>query len=131
MAAELAQVGGVSKLLVAEDAALDGLLPERVTPVLLAAQKQFNFSHIIGERPTLGYMLSNMRFFTRHALNPGQVLILKTKFDVMLRTFVQTFSVFSPNRNRFLGKCQICSRETQKQKPKKKICLYQSVCVFV
>ena len=49
VAAELAQVGGVSKLLVAEDAALDGLLAERVTPVLLAAQKQFNFSHIIGE----------------------------------------------------------------------------------
>ena len=53
VAAELAQVGGVSKLLVAEDAALDGLLPERVTPVLLAAHKQFNFSHIIGERHTL------------------------------------------------------------------------------
>ena len=53
VAAELAQVGGVSKLLVAEDAALDGLLPERVTPVLLAAHKQFNFSHIIGEWHTL------------------------------------------------------------------------------
>ena len=49
VAAELAQVGGVTKLLVAEDAALAGLLPERVTPVLLAAHKQFNFSHIIGE----------------------------------------------------------------------------------
>ena len=50
VAAELSKVGGVSKLLVAEDAALEGLLPERVAPVLLAAQKQFNFSHIIGKQ---------------------------------------------------------------------------------
>lgn len=48
VAAELAKVGGVSKLLVAEDAALEGALAERVAPVLLAAHEQFKFSHIVG-----------------------------------------------------------------------------------
>ncbi|XP_043197608.1 electron transfer flavoprotein subunit alpha, mitochondrial-like [Amphibalanus amphitrite] len=54
VAAELSKVGGVSKLLVAEDAALEGLLPERVAPVLLAAHKQFNFSHIIAGATAFG-----------------------------------------------------------------------------
>lgn len=47
MANEAAKADGVKKLLVADDATLEGLLPERVAPVILASQKQFNFSHIV------------------------------------------------------------------------------------
>jgi len=46
-AKEAAQLSGISKLLVAESADYDGLLPERLTPLLLAAQEQFKFSHIV------------------------------------------------------------------------------------
>jgi len=54
VAAELAKVGGVSKLLVAEDAALEGALAERVAPVLLAAHEQFKFSHIVAGATAFG-----------------------------------------------------------------------------
>ncbi len=43
----MAKVGGISKVLVAENAAYEGLLAERLTPLLLAAQAQFKFSHIL------------------------------------------------------------------------------------
>lgn len=46
-AKEAAQISGISKLLVAESADYDGFLPERLTPLLLAAQEQFKFSHIV------------------------------------------------------------------------------------
>lgn len=45
---EAAKASGVKKLLVADDASLEGLLPERVAPIILASQKQFNFTHIVG-----------------------------------------------------------------------------------
>jgi len=44
--AELSKLQGVSRILVAEDAAFKGFLPEALTPVLLESQKQFNFTHI-------------------------------------------------------------------------------------
>jgi len=47
VAKEAAAVGGFSKILVADDAAYAGFLPEKVTPLLLAAQEQFKFSHIV------------------------------------------------------------------------------------
>jgi len=47
VAKEAAAVGGFSKILVADDAAYAGFLPEEVTPLLLAAQEQFKFSHIV------------------------------------------------------------------------------------
>jgi len=47
VAKEVAAVGGISKILVAENAAYEGFLPEKLTPVLLASQEQFKFSHII------------------------------------------------------------------------------------
>lgn len=47
IAKELALVGGISKILVAENAAFEGLLPEKVSPVLLASQDQFKFTHIL------------------------------------------------------------------------------------
>jgi electron transfer flavoprotein alpha subunit len=47
-AAEVAGIQGISKVIVAENAAYEGFLPENLSPLLLSAQNQFNFSHIIG-----------------------------------------------------------------------------------
>merc|ERR1712198_193236 len=47
VAKEIAEVGGISKILVAENAAFEGFLPEKLSPVLLASQEQFKFSHIV------------------------------------------------------------------------------------
>jgi len=47
VAKEVAALDGVSKVLVAENAAYAGFLPEKLTPVLLASQDQFKFTHIV------------------------------------------------------------------------------------
>jgi len=47
VAKEVAAVSGIAKVLVAEDAAFAGFLPEKVTPLVMAAQDQFKFSHIL------------------------------------------------------------------------------------
>ena len=47
-AAEVAKIDGVKKVIVAENAAFEGNLPENLTPLVLAAQDQFKFSHILG-----------------------------------------------------------------------------------
>merc|ERR1712109_45352 len=47
VAKEVASVDGISKVLVAEDAAFAGFMPEKLTPLLLASQNQFKFSHIV------------------------------------------------------------------------------------
>ena len=39
-------MAGISKVLVAENAAFEGFLPEKVAPVLLASQDQFKYTHI-------------------------------------------------------------------------------------
>lgn len=46
VAKELAAVAGVAKVLLADDASYVGFLPETLTPLMLAAQSQFNFTHI-------------------------------------------------------------------------------------
>lgn len=47
VAKEVAAVAGVSKVLLADSAAYTGFLPEHLTPLLLAAQDQFKFTHIL------------------------------------------------------------------------------------
>jgi len=47
VAKEVAGLDGVSKVLVAENAAYAGFLPEKLTPLLMASQDQFKFTHII------------------------------------------------------------------------------------
>ena len=49
VAASAAKAPGVSKVLLADSADLKGFMAERVTAVLESAQKQFNFTHIVGE----------------------------------------------------------------------------------
>ena len=47
VAEEMTKAEGVSKLLVAQHGGFKGLLPEALTPILLEAQKQFTFTHVI------------------------------------------------------------------------------------
>lgn len=47
VASSVAKLDGVKRVLVAENEAFAGFLPESITPLVLAAHKQFNFSHII------------------------------------------------------------------------------------
>lgn len=47
VASTVAKLDGVKRVLVAESEAFSGFLAEAMTPLVLAAQKQFNFSHII------------------------------------------------------------------------------------
>jgi len=54
IAADLAKTQHVKKILVAENEAFKGLLAERVTPVVVAAQKQFNFTAIIASATSFG-----------------------------------------------------------------------------
>lgn len=47
VASSAAKLDGVKRVIIAEGDAFKGFLPESMTPLILAAQKQFNFSHII------------------------------------------------------------------------------------
>lgn len=54
------QVGstqGVKKVLVAENAAFEGMLPESLTPLILASQEQFKFTHILAGASAFGKSL--------------------------------------------------------------------------
>ncbi|EYC33504.1 hypothetical protein Y032_0002g833 [Ancylostoma ceylanicum] len=54
VAEQVAKVSGVKKVLVAQDEKLKHNLPERVAPVVLASQKQFNFSSIVAGASAFG-----------------------------------------------------------------------------
>ena len=47
VAQEVAAIQGLNKVLVVESADYKGFMPERLTPLLMAAQDQFKFSHIM------------------------------------------------------------------------------------
>ena len=47
VAAEVAAIQGLAKVLVVENKDYNGFMPERLTPLLLAAHDQFKFSHIV------------------------------------------------------------------------------------
>lgn len=54
MAKELSEAKGLSTLLVAQNDAYKGFLPEAVTPLLQEVQKQFSFTHIIAGASAYG-----------------------------------------------------------------------------
>ncbi|XP_049815285.1 electron transfer flavoprotein subunit alpha, mitochondrial [Schistocerca nitens] len=54
VAAQLSKASGVSKILLAENDAFLGFTPETLTPLVLATQKQFNFSHIVAGASAFG-----------------------------------------------------------------------------
>lgn len=43
----MTQIPGVKRVIVSEDAAFKGFLPESLTPLILSTQKRFKFSHIL------------------------------------------------------------------------------------
>merc|ERR1712038_1001814 len=47
VAKEVAAVSGVSKVLLADSPAFTGFLPEHLTPLLVSAQNQFKYTHIV------------------------------------------------------------------------------------
>ncbi|XP_068131944.1 electron transfer flavoprotein subunit alpha, mitochondrial [Hyperolius riggenbachi] len=57
VAEQLSKVPGVSKLYVAQNDAYKGFLPEELTPLILEAQKQFNFTHICAGASAFGKSL--------------------------------------------------------------------------
>ncbi|KAG7280048.1 hypothetical protein CRUP_030504 [Coryphaenoides rupestris] len=54
VAEELSKVAGVKKVLVAQHDAYKGSLPEELTPLVLATQQQFNFTHICAGASAFG-----------------------------------------------------------------------------
>ncbi|XP_023380490.1 electron transfer flavoprotein subunit alpha, mitochondrial [Pteropus vampyrus] len=54
VAQDLCKVAGVAKVLVAQHDAYKGLLPEELTPLILATQKQFNYTHICAGASAFG-----------------------------------------------------------------------------
>jgi len=55
VAEQLSKAKGVTKMLIAEDPKLfEGFLPEVLAPVILAAQSQFKFSHIMAPSTAIG-----------------------------------------------------------------------------
>jgi len=55
--AELAKAQGVGKILVADSESLKGFLPEDLTPLILATQDQFKFTHIVAGASAFGKSL--------------------------------------------------------------------------
>ncbi|MCJ8735952.1 hypothetical protein PDJAM_G00253230 [Pangasius djambal] len=54
VAEQLSQVEGVKKVLVAQHDVYKGFLPEELTPLILATQQQFNFTHICAGASAFG-----------------------------------------------------------------------------
>ncbi|XP_061101480.1 electron transfer flavoprotein subunit alpha, mitochondrial-like [Conger conger] len=54
VAEEISKVQGVKKVFVAQHDAFKGLLPEELTPLILATQQQFNFTHICAGASAFG-----------------------------------------------------------------------------
>ncbi|XP_043536315.1 electron transfer flavoprotein subunit alpha, mitochondrial isoform X2 [Chiloscyllium plagiosum] len=54
VAEEVSKVQGVKKVLVAENDSFEGFLPEELTPLVLAAHKEFKFTHICAGASAFG-----------------------------------------------------------------------------
>lgn len=52
--AELAKADGVTKILAADNEAFKGFLPESLTPLVLATQQQYKFTHIVAGASAFG-----------------------------------------------------------------------------
>lgn len=57
VAEQVSKIQGVSKVLVADNEIFKAALPETITPLIIATQKQFNFSHIIAGASAMGKCL--------------------------------------------------------------------------
>lgn len=57
VAEQVSKVSGVQKVLVADSDSYKGFLPESLTPLVLAVQKQFNFQYILASATAVGKSL--------------------------------------------------------------------------
>lgn len=57
IAEQVSKASGLARVLVAENEAFHGFLPENLTPLILATQKQFNFTHILAGATALSKSL--------------------------------------------------------------------------
>ena len=85
VASSAAKLDGVTRVIVAESDAFKGFLPEALTPLILAAQKQFNFSHIVAGASAQGKSLLP-RLASQLDVSPiSEVIAIKSP-DTFVRT---------------------------------------------
>lgn len=85
VAASVAKLDGVKRVLVAESEAFNGFLPEAMTPLVLEAQKQFKFSHIIAGASAQGKSLLP-RIASKLDVSPISEVIGIKDADTFVRT---------------------------------------------
>ncbi|KAJ8982818.1 hypothetical protein NQ317_010439 [Molorchus minor] len=81
----LSKAGGLSKVLVAESDAFSGFTAESFTPLVLNAQKQFNFTHIIAGASAFGKALLP-RIAAKLDVSPVSDVIAIKSPDTFVRT---------------------------------------------
>ncbi|KAF7993524.1 hypothetical protein HCN44_010119 [Aphidius gifuensis] len=81
----LTKANGISKVLIAESDAFNGLTPESLTPLILATQKQFNFSHILAGASAFGKALLP-RVAAKLDVSPVSDVIGINSSDTFVRT---------------------------------------------
>jgi electron transfer flavoprotein alpha subunit len=85
VAEEVSKAAGVGKVLVAEDPAFHGFTPESLTPLILATQKQFNFTHIVAGATAFGKALLP-RVAAKLDVSPVSDIIAIKSADTFVRT---------------------------------------------
>ncbi|KAH8040360.1 hypothetical protein HPB51_010140 [Rhipicephalus microplus] len=124
VAAQVGKAEGLQKLLLADNAAFDGLLPERLTPVVLATCKQFNFTHLIGASTAFSKAISNA-----HIEFQGLLPRVASKLDVSPVSDV--LDIKSPDtfvRSIYAGKVFSNAIQTIKAKDPVKVLLVRGTC---
>ncbi|EHB00706.1 S phase cyclin A-associated protein in the endoplasmic reticulum [Heterocephalus glaber] len=82
---DLCEVAGVAKVLVAQHDAYKGLLPEELTPLILATQKQFSYTHICAGASAFGKNLMP-RIAAKLDVSPISDIIEIKSPDTFVRT---------------------------------------------
>lgn len=85
IAASVAKLDGVKRVIVAEGDAFKGFLAESMTPLILAAQKQFNFSHIVAGATAQGKSILP-RVAAKLDVSPISEVIAIKSADTFVRT---------------------------------------------
>ncbi|CAH1797486.1 unnamed protein product [Owenia fusiformis] len=82
---EASKISGVSKILLADNEAFKGFLPEAITPLVLSTQKQFSFSHILAGATAFGKGLLP-RVAAKLDVSPVSDIIEVKTADTFVRT---------------------------------------------
>ncbi|CAO1426872.1 unnamed protein product [Diamesa hyperborea] len=85
VASTVAKLDGVTRVLLLENAAFNGFLAETYTPLIMAAQKQFNFTHIIAGATAIGKSLLPNLGSALDVSPISEVIAIKSK-DTFVRT---------------------------------------------